>query len=113
MITNVGNAEHYRWGRACDGWRLVDRADLSVIQERIPPAAGEVRHRHSKARQVFIVLDGRLTIETSDALFRLEAGDAFEVPPTEPHVARNDSSADVSFLVISAPSTTNDRENLG
>lgn len=113
MITNIGNAEHYEWGGVCEGWRLLDRPDLSVIQERIPPGAGEVRHRHGRARQVFVVLQGRLTIETNDALFQLGAGDALEVSPQEPHVARNDSGDDVSFLVISAPSTQHDRQNLG
>ncbi|MEO8482833.1 MAG: cupin domain-containing protein [Acidobacteriota bacterium] len=113
MIKNIGNAEHYQWGQVCEGWRLLDRADLSVIQEHVPPGAGEVRHRHTRARQLFVVLSGQLTIETTDALFRLAAGDALEVPPTEPHVARNDSRADVSFLVISAPSTKNDRDDLG
>jgi mannose-6-phosphate isomerase-like protein (cupin superfamily) len=113
MIINIGNAEHYEWGEVCEGWRLLDRTDLSVIQERIPPGAGEVRHRHGRARQLFVVLFGQLTVETSDGVFRLKTGDALEVPPTEAHVARNDSSTDVSFLVISAPSTKSDRENLG
>ena len=113
MIKNIGNAEHYQWGQVCEGWRLLDRVDLSVIQERVTAGAGEVRHRHTKARQLFVVLSGQLTIETGDALFRLVAGDALEVPPGEPHVARNDSKAEVAFLVISAPSTKNDRENLG
>lgn len=38
MIKNVGTAEHYRWGQDCDGWRLPQGPDLSVIQERSPVA---------------------------------------------------------------------------
>ena len=34
-----GTAEHYTWGDGCDGWHLVKGADLSVIQERMPPGA--------------------------------------------------------------------------
>jgi hypothetical protein len=30
-------AEHYIWGQVCEGWHLVDRADMSVIAERVPP----------------------------------------------------------------------------
>ena len=112
MIRNIGNAEHYHWGRDCDGWRLLDRADLSVIQERMPPGTSEARHRHGHARQVFVVLDGNLTVETDDARFRLNSGDSLEISPRQPHVARNDSDTDVSFLVISAPSTKDDRDNL-
>jgi mannose-6-phosphate isomerase-like protein (cupin superfamily) len=112
MITNIGNAAHYQWGGTCDGWRLLDRPDLSVIQERIPPGAGEVRHRHHLARQLFFVIDGQLTIECGRDIFSLNAGDALEVAPTVVHVARNTSNVDVVFLVVSAPSTKADRENL-
>ena len=44
MIKNISTAQHYRWGDACDGWRLLNRPNLSVMQERIPPGAGEVSH---------------------------------------------------------------------
>jgi hypothetical protein len=35
---STGTAPHYAWGAKCDGWHLVRSADLSVIQERMPPA---------------------------------------------------------------------------
>ena len=110
--TSRSNAEHYIWGAGCDGWRLLDRADLSVIEERIPPGAGEVRHLHHAARQLFYVLAGTLTIERSDGEHALEAGQALEVEPGAPHLVRNASQSDVRFLVISAPSTRGDRQNL-
>lgn len=56
-------AEHYVWGEVNDGWHLVKRDDLSVIEERIQPGAAEVRHYHQKARQFFYVLAGELTME--------------------------------------------------
>jgi mannose-6-phosphate isomerase-like protein (cupin superfamily) len=112
MIKNRENAEYYRWGEVCDGWRLLDGQDLSVIQERIPPRHGEVRHRHHRARQLFYVLKGGLRIERGEAVFELAAGDSLEVPPGEPHRVRNAGEADASFLVISAPTTRGDRENL-
>jgi hypothetical protein len=49
MISSA-NAEHYTWGQQCDGWHLARTADLSVIQERMPQAASEVRHRHIRTR---------------------------------------------------------------
>ena len=113
MLKNVGNAEHYRWGDVCDGWRLVTRPDLSVIQERIPSGAGEVRHYHQRARQCFFVLSGQLDIEISEQVVRLSAGDALEVAPGEPHRVRNVSEIDATFLVVSAPTTQGDRINLG
>ncbi len=51
MIKNTTTAEHYTWGSVCEGFRLLDRAELSVIQERIPPGAAELRHYHQRARQ--------------------------------------------------------------
>jgi len=112
MVRNQSTAEHYRWGEVCDGWRLLDRPDLTVIQERIPAGGGEVRHLHDRARQLFFVLNGHLQIEFDDEVFRLEAGDSIEVPPLRAHRVRNASQGDVLFLVVSAPSTKGDRENL-
>ena len=37
MVVSIDNAEHYVWGDVCDGWRLLQREDMSVIQERVPP----------------------------------------------------------------------------
>ncbi|HEY6985901.1 MAG TPA: cupin domain-containing protein, partial [Rhodanobacteraceae bacterium] len=59
----VDNAEHYRWGSACDGWHLLNLDGFSVIRERAPPGSAEVRHRHARARQFFYVLDGTAVIE--------------------------------------------------
>ena len=75
MIKNVDSAEHYRWGDVCDGWRLLERPDLSVIQERISPGAGEVRHFHTRARQLFFVLHGELQLELNGEVFGVAAGD--------------------------------------
>jgi mannose-6-phosphate isomerase-like protein (cupin superfamily) len=111
-ITNLDTAEHYRWGGVCDGWRLLARPDLSVIQERVPPGAGEVRHYHERARQLFFVLAGRLEIELRGQTFALAAGDALEVPPEAPHRVWNAADVDATFLVVSAPTTDGDRVNL-
>jgi hypothetical protein len=56
-------AEHYSWGNGCDGWRLVKRTDVSVIQETIPPGSNEIRHLHRQAWQLLFVLRGKATLE--------------------------------------------------
>jgi len=112
MIKNLQNAEHYQWGGVCDGWRLADRPDLSVIQERIPPGAGEVRHYHARARQLFFVLEGGLAIDVKDSRFQLARRDSLEVAPGDPHSVRNDGDVDAIFLVISAPTTRGDRTDI-
>lgn len=108
-VKNSRTAEHYRWGDGCDGWRLLDRADLSVIQEQMPPQASEVRHYHRRARQLFYVLQGELQIEVGEQCHRLWAGDSLEVAPGQRHLVCNRSSIPAMFLVVSAPTTAGDR----
>jgi mannose-6-phosphate isomerase-like protein (cupin superfamily) len=102
-------AEHYTWGDSCDGWRLVDRAELSVIHERMPPGTAEFWHHHRAARQFFFVLAGRATMEVGGAYHTLGAQQGIEIAPGLPHQMRNDSDADVEFLVISQPTARGDR----
>ncbi len=83
---------------------------LSVIEERMPPGSAEVRHRHSRARQFFYVLAGRLDLEVGGVVHSLDAGVGLEVAPGVAHQALNRSGADVEFLVISQPPSHGDRE---
>jgi mannose-6-phosphate isomerase-like protein (cupin superfamily) len=103
------SASHYSWGRGCDGWHLVRDVALSVIEERMPPATCEVRHRHSRARQFFYVLSGTLTMEADGARHTLTAGMGVEIAPGVAHQAHNDSGTDVEFLVVSSPPSHGDR----
>jgi quercetin dioxygenase-like cupin family protein len=57
-------APHYTWASICDGWSLVDTPGLSVVEERVPPGAEDVRHYHNQARQFFYVLSGTAVLET-------------------------------------------------
>lgn len=83
---------------------------LSVIEERMPPGAAEIRHRHARARQFFYVLAGRLDIEVDGIVHSLEAGIGLEVAPGVVHQVFNRGGADVDFLVVSQPSSHGDRE---
>jgi mannose-6-phosphate isomerase-like protein (cupin superfamily) len=56
-------AERYGWGNNCDGWHLLKDADLSVIEEQMPPGTSEVMHCHHQAQQFFYVLSGRCVME--------------------------------------------------
>lgn len=112
-IQNRSTAPHYQWGDACDGWRLLDGDDLSVIEERMPPGTAEVMHLHDCANQVFYVLEGALILQVGGKVERLSAGDSLNVRPGLSHQARNESETDdVRFLVISAPTTKRDRRSV-
>lgn len=103
------SAEHYAWGEACDGWHLLKGDDLSVIEEVVPPGAGEVSHFHGKARQFFYVLEGQATLEFAESTVSFAAGEGVHVPPGVGHRFCNRSSAPVRFLVVSSPAAQSDR----
>ena len=109
---DTATARHYRWGAASDGWHLLDGADLSVIQELVPPGDAERRHRHALARQFFYILAGEATIEIAGNEIVVAAGQGIEVPPGTPHQFFNRSTGDVAMLVISSPPSHGDREEL-
>jgi uncharacterized cupin superfamily protein len=107
---STATAEHYTWGAACDGWHLLRSAELSVIQERVPPGAGETRHAHSRSRQFFYILEGEAILEVAGQRHQLPARTGLEIAPGVAHQFRNESRADVVFLVISQPPSQADRQ---
>jgi mannose-6-phosphate isomerase-like protein (cupin superfamily) len=111
-VISIENAEHYIWDGNCDGWHLLKRSDMSVIQERVPAGSAEVMHYHERARQFFYILEGEATMTFEDQEVVLQKGQGLEIAPLTKHQFRNHSQADAHFLVISVPSTREDRVNL-
>ena len=109
MNIDRSNSEHYFWGAGCDGWHLLKRDDLSIITERVPPDANEQRHYHVHSRQFFYILTGEAVIEIDGETHFLRAKQGIEVLPGVAHQFKNQSSAEVTFLVISAPKAHGDR----
>ena len=107
---STANAVHYVWGDGCDGWHLVNRPELSVIRERMPPGTHEVRHLHLRARQFFWILAGSATLTVDGATIVLSPNEGLEIAPGTPHQMRNAGSADLEFLVISQPHSHGDRQ---
>jgi mannose-6-phosphate isomerase-like protein (cupin superfamily) len=112
MVVSIDNAEHYVWGEVCDGWHLLQRDDMSVIQERVPAGGAEVMHYHTQARQFFYILEGQGMMVFDEKTVVLEQGQSIEIAPLVKHQFKNHSNADVHFLVVSVPSTRRDRVNL-
>jgi len=108
--SSTANGRHYVWGNGCDGWHLLERDDLSVIEEKVPPGAAESRHLHAQSRQFFYVLVGEATLEVDGEVHRLRAGEGLHVPPGAAHQLRNEGNMEIRFLVISAPKSHGDRE---
>lgn len=106
---SIANAGHYMWGNICDGWHLLQRDDMSIIQERVPAGESETKHFHKTSRQFFYILEGIGTMQIGNETILLRQGEGLEVPPQVPHRFRNESSSDVSFLVVSVPKSHGDR----
>ena len=105
-------AEHYVWGQACDGWHLLKSAELSIIQERMPPGTFEARHRHSRSRQFFFILSGEASMEVEGDVQQLRARQGIEIPPGAAHQIMNRSNDVLEFTVTSCPPSHGDRVNL-
>jgi mannose-6-phosphate isomerase-like protein (cupin superfamily) len=108
-IVNTANTEHYNWGNMCEGWHLVKNDGLSIIQEKMPPGTSEVKHYHEKSRQFFYILSGVASIEIQDKTYILHPLDGIEIPPLIPHQMQNNSSGELSFIVVSQPKSHGDR----
>lgn len=112
MVVSIEHAEHYIWGEISEGWHLLKRDDMSVIQERVPAGRAEVMHYHEIVRQFFYILEGEAIMVFEDREVVLQKGNGIEIAPQVKHQFKNRSHADVHFLVISVPSTRGDRVNL-
>lgn len=110
--TSIRNAEHYTWGDACAGWHLLKSQELSIIEERMPPHTAERRHFHQKADQFFYVLSGDAQMEIEAEIFILTAGSGIFIEHGRRHRISNKSDQDVTFLVISRPTTRGDRQEV-
>lgn len=111
MISKEG-AEHYIWGDKCDGWYLVNRSDMLIVHEKMPPGTQEKKHFHSVSRQFFFVLSGTLTIELEGEKHEVSAQQGMEIPPGLKHQPGNYSDSSVEFLVISHPTPRGDRTDI-
>jgi mannose-6-phosphate isomerase-like protein (cupin superfamily) len=112
MITSINNAEHYTWGRQCDGWHLLKSDNLSVIQEHMPPGTSEQLHYHERAQQVFYILSGTATFEIDGELKTVNANQSLHITKGKKHRILNNTDADLHFLVISEPKAHGDRVNI-
>lgn len=107
---SIKDAPHYTWGDICDGWHLAKTDGLSVIQERVPHGAAEIRHFHNRAEQFFYVLSGVATMEVDGVVHRLNPSQGIHVTAGIAHQLSNQDAEDIVFLVISTPPSHGDRE---
>jgi mannose-6-phosphate isomerase-like protein (cupin superfamily) len=108
-VIDTSKAEQYAWGKGCSGWHLLQSNDFSIIEESVPPGQAEECHFHHVARQFFYILQGEAVMVVKGCEFILRSQQGMEIPPGVAHQFRNDSQAEVRFLVISVPRAQGDR----
>ncbi len=111
-VVSKHSAERYVWGGDCVGWHLLKSPGLSVIQERVPPGRGEIRHYHQHAHQFFFILSGCATLEVDGQVLKVAPCQGCSVPPQVPHRLSNEEAADLEFVVVSSPPSHEDRIEL-
>ncbi|HVB03150.1 MAG TPA: cupin domain-containing protein [Chitinophagaceae bacterium] len=111
MKTSIYQAPRYLWGNHCEGWPLLETEGLVVKQESMPPGTAERMHRHREAQQFFYILQGQGEFRLEGQPYLLSQGEGIHVAAGLMHDIRNRSGSPLSFLVISQPSSAQDREN--
>ena len=102
----------YKWGEGGVGWPLVDTDGLLVIEETLAPGCSEKRHHHNIATQCFYILEGTALMKIDGLNVALAQGTTLPIPPGTDHAITNETSNEIQFLLISAPSTRSDRHEI-
>lgn len=75
----------------------------------MPPMTSEKAHFHRSAQQFYFVLKGKATLQMEQGIVELGPHEGFLVRPGIKHQIKNTTSEELNFLVISEPSTFEDR----
>jgi Cupin domain. len=111
-IIDRQTADHYLWGDNCDSWILADTVGLSVKLESMPNGTKETFHFHTSAQQFFFILKGSAAFYLEDSKIILTEQKGLLIQPKTKHFIANETSEQLDFLVISQPTTNNDRTSV-
>jgi mannose-6-phosphate isomerase-like protein (cupin superfamily) len=105
-------ASHYLWGDNCNSWVLVDSTGLSVKQELMSAGTREKLHFHAHAQQFFFILKGKATFYPEGEKIIVGEQKGLLIKPATKHYIANETNKVLEFLVISQPTTNQDRTTL-
>lgn len=108
-VIDTQTAGHYLWGDHCDSWVLADTDGLSVKQESMPAGTREKLHFHTHAQQFFFILKGTATFYIGNEKLIIAGQKGLLIQPKAKHYIANETNEKLDFLVISQPTTNNDR----
>ncbi|WP_452224996.1 cupin domain-containing protein [Lacinutrix chionoecetis] len=108
-MVNKENSQTYKWGDNCTSWVFVDKENLSVKMESMPRNTKEKLHFHKKAQQFFFILKGTATFYTNNKMELINENEGIVINSQINHYIANETESKLDFLVISQPTTNNDR----
>ena len=79
---------------------LLDGRVQMLNWAQLPSGSAFRPHYHEDMQEVFVILNGAVTITVDGTSYRLSAGDAIVVEPREVHQMRNDSNVNVEYIVF-------------
>ena len=84
---------------------LSDSGNLPLLLGRhvVPPGYAVPPHVHEHDDEVFVILEGELTVAGPHGEARVGPGSSVELPRGIPHSFRNDTAAPVQLLVMALP----------
>lgn len=75
----------------------------------MPPETKEDIHYHTKASQFFFIIKGEAVFHTDSQEITVSAQEGIIIEPQTIHFIENKSLTTIDFLVVSQPTTNNDR----
>jgi mannose-6-phosphate isomerase-like protein (cupin superfamily) len=111
-IIDKQTAKHYLWGDNCDSWILADTEGLSIKQESMPAGAHEKLHFHTEAQQFFFILKGTATFYIDNVKMAVAEKKGVLIEAKARHYIANETPDRIEFLIVSQPSTNNDRTTI-
>lgn len=112
IIIDKNSAKHYTWGDSCDSWILADMAGLSVKLESMPGNTKEKLHFHKHAQQFFFILKGVAAFYIEEDIIVVTEQQGLLIQANRKHFIANETNAPLDFLVISQPTTNQDRTTI-
>src|SRR3954465_8481859 len=87
---------------------------LAPHTAHVAPGGGPSHgHSHRTIEEIYFVLEGEITIKLGDDVTTLGPRDAVLIPADTPRATRNDTDADVAFLMISTKVEDTRAESVG
>jgi len=103
MKKSRSNVPRVEWAKGHFSWQLVEKNELSIKIEEIPPLGQSEIHYHAKSFQFFFLLQGEASFLLAKDSFPLKEHESVEVSQKRRHQIKNTGEDKCLFLLVSLP----------